>query len=82
MAFTSRPLLQNKLRILLQSNISSGTEQKPTEDIDETNLQLACSIIYDLLNDGVQALRNIIVAKDLTSVIFVIKISFNILGAS
>ena len=82
MAFTSRPLLQNKLRTLQQSNISSGTENKPDEEIDETNLQLACSIIYDLLNDGVQALRNIIVVKDFTSVIFVIKSAFNILGAS
>ena len=64
------------------SDISSGMEPKPAEEIDENNLQLACSIIYDLLNDGVQALRNIIIVKDFTSVVLVtIKVPLP-LGAS
>lgn len=39
--------------------------------MDAQSLQFVCSVIYDLLNDAVQCLRNIIVLKDSTSALFV-----------
>lgn len=40
-------------------------------EIDKNSLQLACSVIFDLINDAIQALRNIIVLNDIKSVVLV-----------
>ena len=52
-------------------DITPGYEAKQPEEVDSTGLQFACSVIFDLVNDAVQALRNIIILKDVKSVIVV-----------
>ena len=59
---------------LSQSFVSEetpGSEEKMPEEVDTPNLQTVCSVIYDMANDTVQALRNIIVLKDIKAVIAV-----------
>eukprot|EP00826_Nyctotherus_ovalis_P053184 TRINITY_DN686_c0_g1_i9.p2 TRINITY_DN686_c0_g1~~TRINITY_DN686_c0_g1_i9.p2 ORF type:complete len:201 (-),score=67.92 TRINITY_DN686_c0_g1_i9:178-780(-) len=38
-------------------------EVPPADEVDTKNLQLACSLVFDMLNDFVQGLRNIITLR-------------------
>eukprot|EP00831_Metopus_contortus_P042265 TRINITY_DN3341_c0_g1_i4.p2 TRINITY_DN3341_c0_g1~~TRINITY_DN3341_c0_g1_i4.p2 ORF type:complete len:173 (-),score=27.64 TRINITY_DN3341_c0_g1_i4:23-541(-) len=54
---------------------SEETPEAPApenEEVEPRDLQIACSSLYDLLNDVVQALRNIIVLKDPQTVVCVL----------
>ena len=56
-------------------------EAKEPEEIDKGNLRFVCALLYDILNDSVQALRNIIVLKDIKSVIGVKELCNIFIGA-
>ncbi len=72
MTITMVSLFVGFLGQTITPDTTPGFEAKQPEEVDSQGLQFACSVMFDLMNDAVQALRNIIILKDVKSVIVVL----------